>query len=290
MKKQLTEAQQHNIFLFNEVHSAIKASDYLREHRDSSIRTQHVIRETDGEIPHTPRFNEPAKVVVSEKGSFDAARAYRTGSVCVLNFASATTPGGGVTTGASAQEESLCRDSTLYWCLSDERMVGQFYTPHTKHCTPLHNDDIIYTQGVVIIRDEGGKIGDQWDWRLVDVISCAAPNLRKNPANRYNKEQGPAVQITDEELLALHEKRARRIMSVAAEIAYADHIILGAFGCGAFRNNPRIVAQAYKNVIPEFLDSFRTIEFAVKCGKDKTNFTVFNDILSPQPGETEDEH
>lgn len=289
MKKQLTAAQQRNIFLFNETHTAIKESEYLREHRDLSIRTQHVILETDGEIPHTPRFNEPAKVVVSGKGSFDAARAYR-GSVCVLNFASATTPGGGVKTGASAQEEILCRDSTLYWCLSDERMVGQFYAPHTKHCTPLHNDDIIYTQGVAIIRDEDGKIGHPCDWRLVDVISCAAPNLRKKPANRYNKEQGPTVQITDEELLALHEKRARRIMSVAAEIAYADHIILGAFGCGAFRNNPRIVAQAYKNVIPEFLDSFRTIEFAVKCGKDKTNFTVFNEILSPQPGETEDEH
>ena len=286
--RELTPRQQDNVRIFNETIKTIKNSEKLSELQDRSIRCQHVILETDREIPHFPKFHKQAKTEVVDQGSFDVARKFPSGTTCVLNFASATNPGGGVETGASAQEECLCRCSTLYGCLSDKTMINQFYEPHRKYGSPLHNDDIIYTPGVVVFRsDDYSMLNDCQSWRLVDVISCAAPNLRKNLSNwRYNTERGRAADISNAKLLALHEQRARRILSAAATLTFDEHIVLGAFGCGAFKNDPRIVAQAYKNVLPEFLDCFKTIVFAVKCGKDKTNYTVFKEIINPQPGDT----
>jgi uncharacterized protein (TIGR02452 family) len=86
--------------------------------------------------------------------------------------------------------------------------------------------------------------------------------------------------MTPEELLALHEKRCRQILSSAASNG-AQVIILGAFGCGAFKNDPVIVAQAYANILPKYLLYFRTIEFAVYCRPRSTkNFDAFNTILA----------
>ena len=59
-----------------------------------------------------------------------------------------------------------------------------------------------------------------------------------------------------------------------------ETIILGAFGCGAFMNDPQIVAQAAKNVIREYLYSFKNIEFAVYCSpRDDRNYRIFDRVL-----------
>jgi uncharacterized protein (TIGR02452 family) len=59
-----------------------------------------------------------------------------------------------------------------------------------------------------------------------------------------------------------------------------DVLILGAFGCGAFMNSPQIVAQAMKNILPDYLYDFKTIEFAVYCSpKDDTNYRTFERVL-----------
>ena len=77
------------------------------------------------------------------------------------------------------------------------------------------------------------------------------------------------------DLQALHERRLRRILDVAA-VQGAEAIVLGAFGCGAFRNDPKVVAAAAKAVVADYLHAFRAIEFAVYCRPgDSANFDAF---------------
>lgn len=86
---------------------------------------------------------------------------------------------------------------------------------------------------------------------------------------------------TDEELKNLHIKRMRRILDIAKR-ENEDVVILGAFGCGAFYNSPKVVAEAMLIVIKEYLYDFKTIEFAVFCTeKDKKNYEEFKKILQP---------
>ena len=87
------------------------------------------------------------------------------------------------------------------------------------------------------------------------------------------------MKISDKELLEIHEKRLRRILDVAA---YNDDevVVLGAFGCGAFQNKPDVVARAAANVIGDYLNAFRIIEFAVYCSpRDLRNYDVFKRVI-----------
>ena len=88
-----------------------------------------------------------------------------------------------------------------------------------------------------------------------------------------------AARITDDELLAIHEKRFTRILDIALT-NNNDVVILGAFGCGAFENNPGVVATAAKNVVEKYIHAFRVIEFAVYCSpRDSHNYDVFSSVL-----------
>jgi len=95
------------------------------------------------------------KTVISTKRSFEAASAYaRAGKkTAVLNFASSTNPGGGVTRGSSVQEECLCRCSTLYPCLDIDMIWKQFYKLHRQARDPLYNNDCLDTPGVIAFND-----------------------------------------------------------------------------------------------------------------------------------------
>lgn len=229
------------------------------------------------------RYKDKAKVVVSKKRSFEAASAYTGDKICVHNFASATTPGGGVVKGSSAQEECLCRCSTLYFSLNTPAMWDGFYTPHRAAQDPVHNDDCIYTPGVVVMKSDTASpvLMLEEEWFAVDVITCAAPNLRLMPSNQMNPGDGnKRAKLSEEDLRKLHEKRWTRILDVALA-AEDDVVILGAFGCGAFENNPEVVAQAARTVIENYLHSFKTIEFAVYCSpRDETNYQIFQKTMS----------
>lgn len=264
------------VSVFNDTLQRIGSSQELQAAVSQSIASQQYIGDADKiELP-APFYTEKARVVVSRLRSFEAAARYPGQKVTVLNFASSTSPGGGVENGASAQEECLCRVSTLYPCLKAQAAWEKFYGPHRAAPNPLHNDDLIYTQGVVVLKDD--------DYHplpapfRVDVITCAAPNLRDIPSNRYNWHDGDAVHISPEKLLELHLKRARKILSAAAANG-AEALILGAFGCGAFRNDPAVVAAAYQQALPQFLNHFKAIEFAVYCSpRDQRNYDAFTII------------
>ena len=264
------DIKKRNIQIFESNQEMLANDDRAQRCIDTSIKRQEFIGK-DTLIPWKERFTEPAKVIVSRRSTLDAARRYREGKTAVLNFASATNPGGGVLKGSSAQEECICRCSTLYNCLNTEEMMKRFYQPHRNAHNQLNNDDIIYTPYVVITLDDSYKLLESSD--MVDVITCAAPNLRPD-------KDGKEIEISNEDLYELHQKRATRILAAAAA-HNVDNIILGAFGCGAFRNDPYVVANAYKTVLPRFLKCFKNIEFAVlsKTDRDVKNYLAFGETL-----------
>jgi len=249
----------------------------------------------------------------------DSGDKYKGMKTAVLNFASATRPGGGVRSGAGAQEECLCRCSTLLpaidkvaadevgcsSALDTERDVtwDSFYQMHRdRHdlvhaykvgmprlgqwsesgpasgIDTLYTDTCIYTPGVVICKTDTlvPERLDAENWRTTDVITCAAPNLRRR---LHDGNINPASEISEEDLLTLHEMRLTRILQVALSNG-VDALILGAFGCGAFMNDPRIVAEAHRRVLTKFRHNFEKIEYAVYCRDGETkNFDAFSELL-----------
>ena len=197
--------------------------------------------------------------------------------IAVLNFASATNPGGGVLSGSSAQEESLCRCSTLYPSLNRPWLWARYYEVNRAAKNVLHTDACIYSPKVVICKTDESipKRLNPEAFVTVDVITCAAPNLRKMPGNYHNPEMGHPVIATPEKLYEIHLKRARHILHVAAANS-VDAIVLGAFGCGAFSNDPNVVAKAYHAAVEDYKDHFSEIEFAIYCRDYETeNYKVF---------------
>ena len=231
---------------------------------------------------------KPGRIRVIAAKTFEAAmnlrKASRDKKIAVLNFASATTPGGGVKNGSSAQEESLCRCSTLYPTIDRRWLWEKYYGVNREARDNRHTDACIYSPGVIICKtdDTIPERLEEKDFVTVDVITCAAPNLRNIPSNWHNPETGKPIKMDSQELYALHVKRAKHILQVAAANE-ADILILGAFGCGAFQNDPDIVAKAYRKALEDYRNSFDSIVFAIYCsGRDKANFEAFEKVLGKQ--------
>ena len=212
------------------------------------------------------------KITVNKLRTFEAAFEVRkknpAAKIAVHNFASATTPGGGVVKGSHAQEEALCRCSTLYPALNTDENWIRYYKFHRDRRDSIYTDACIFSPDVIVFKSDTDipEFLPPKNWLTVDVITCAAPNLR-------------FTQISNDELLELHEKRIQHFLTVAAYHG-AEIFITGAFGCCAFKNNPRIVAQAFKNILPEFDGAFKEIIFAVYCPpRDAQNFDVFKKVL-----------
>lgn len=240
--------------------------------------TQIIPEEKDVVYPTLTESNsKKAKIIISKSKTFDAARKYTEGRTAVLNFASATTPGGGVTKGSSAQEESLCRCSTLYPTLTNERCWKEFYLPHRENLNPLHNDDIIWIPDVVVFKDDDCNKLDRNEWKEISVITCAAPNLREKNVDIFNVDEPLKKPITDKELFDIHYKRAMKIFAVAAK-KQIENLVIGAFGCGAFKNDPCVVAKAWKKAIEDF-NYPMIFEFAIYDSKYSNNYEVFKKVF-----------
>ena len=264
-----------NVAIFEDTRRFCKTNPIISSAIKLTNDHQEIILENDL-VKTTPKvYANPAKVIVSKRRSFEAAWHYAGYETCVLNFASATTPGGGVLWGSTAQEEGLCRGSTLYANLNTSENWRGFYEPHRKQNNPLYNDDCIYTPDVVVFKTDTRtpQLLDPEDWAMANVITCAAPNLRRDKDGRER------VTVSDSELEKIHIQRMRRILSIAAA-RDNDVVILGAYGCGAFKNPPEIVARAMRKVVEEYRSHFQIIEFAVYCSpRDEQNYITFNKVL-----------
>ena len=275
--------REENRKVFEDTQQQCRSNPRLIQAIAAANAAQKLILESEEETWRPARrYMRPAQAAVSKKRTLEAASAYPGRKVCVLNFASATNPGGGVAQGSSAQEEAICRCSSLYFSLVERRMWEGFYAPHRAQKNPLHNDDCIYTPGVTVFKTDAAvpQTLPPESWYTVNVLTCAAPNLRERPGNRMNEGDGEqGVQIGKQALRQLHEKRVRRILSIAAAEGN-EVVILGAFGCGAFRNPPEIVAEAMKTAVQAYRPFFQAIEFAVYCPpRDDSNYRVFERML-----------
>lgn len=285
----MSELREQRKEIFADTQRLYRNSKRLAQSIQNSKKQQRVIAEEEvifsGE---SAKYDTKAKIIVSKKRSFEAAMGYPDSRVCVLNFASANNPGGGVEKGSNAQEEALCRCSTLFPCISDAHIKEQFHQKHRMllrngELTALYNNDCIYTPDVTVFKTDTDMpvLMPEEKWYQVDVISCAAPNLRNRPSNAMNPDSGnKAVSIKPSELLELHKKRIQRVLEIA-KINKEEVLILGAFGCGAFRNPPEVVADAMARVLAEYCNDFKVIEFAVYCPpQDTKNYDVFKRRLA----------
>ena len=230
-----------------------------------------------------PAFHRPTreeKITVTRHRSFEAAMKLHKENpiarIAVMNFASAIHPGGGVQSGSGAQEECLCRCSTLYPLLDRESLRKSFYQRHYNLHSSKATDTLIYTEGVVVCKTDTGypERMPPEDWFMVDVMTVAAPDLRRK-SNPYAELLDNGAVMNDAELFGYHVRRAIHMLTVAASKG-ADILVLGAFGCGAFQNNPEVVAKAYQTALLLFPKVFQKVEFAVFCKpEDPTNYDAF---------------
>lgn len=152
------------------------------------------------------------------------------GPVAALNFASARNPGGGFLGGSQAQEESLARSSGLYASLL---RAPEYYELHRGLRSALYTDTMILSPGCPVIRDDAGALLQEP--RLVTFITSAAPNA--GAAEMNHREELP--RIPD-----VLRRRAEYVLALAAAEGYR-RLVLGAWGCGVFRNDPRLVARTF---------------------------------------------
>ncbi|MFI2510492.1 TIGR02452 family protein [Streptomyces sp. NPDC018972] len=187
---------------------------------------------------------------VTGESSLEAARRLAD-HVAVLNFASARNPGGGYLNGAQAQEEALCRASALYTCLL--RAPG-FYAHHRAHRDPFYTDRVIHSPAVPVFRDDRGRLLDEPF--TAGFLTSPAPNagviLRTAPERAGEVPHALAV-------------RAGRVLETAAAHGYRQ-LVLGAWGCGVFRNDPGHVAAAFRSHLEpggRFAGAFAHVVFGI---------------------------
>lgn len=157
--------------------------------------------------------------------------------VLVLNLANPVHPGGGVRRGARAQEEDLCRKSSLLLSLESKK-ASKYYDYNKSLSTYMGSDAMIFTPQVEIIRDENGNLLD--DTVVVAVLTCAAPMVNQG------KEGLSEAQYQD-----MVYQRIVGMLKCAAYFGY-KYLVLGAWGCGAFGNDAHVISDLFYKALKEF--------------------------------------
>lgn len=153
------------------------------------------------------------------------------GKVCILNMANAVNRGGGVENGSMAQEEELCRRSNLWYGLDK-----LFY--------PFGEKGFVFSKSIEFFKNEKYKVSDS---TYFDVISVAAPNIREKKPKNY------------EELV---EEKVKQILFYPQEEG-CDTLILSAFGCGAFKNNPEYISEVFKRQLKSKGLKYKKVYFGI---------------------------
>lgn len=178
----------------------------------------------------------------------------------VLNFASYREAGGMFIKGSSAQEESLCHASFLYNVLREYESLYYAENIKTLH-GGLYSNRALFSPNIKFFN------GNQST--TCSVITCAAPNLN------YQRKYFPSDTTDIDNLIAL-DQRVDFVLQIANKFQ-VDCLILGAFGCGVFKQNPANVALSFKRHMAN-LQTCKKVVFAIPAS---TNHDVFKQMLEP---------
>lgn len=211
-------------------------------------------------------------ITIVEESTLTGARALygEFQRVGVLNFASGRRPGGGFLNGAGAQEESLARSSALYPSLLAH---PEYYSAHRHLTGHRYSDRMIYSPDCPVLRDDAGNLLDE-PYR-VDIITSVAPNAGAL-ARRRRRNGAP--------LSAILRRRISKILALACSQG-CDALVLGAWGCGVFRNDPAVVAGIFAEFLLDggpFCGRFRHVRFSVMEREDqRRNYLTFAKFIRP---------
>lgn len=204
------------------------------------------------------------QIIVNDIDSVSAIFQYKKQNpddkLAVLNFSSYKNPGGMFIKGSKAQEECLCHESFLYNVLSQKQ---DFYEWNSKHKNKaLYLNRALYSPNIRFERDNLFSC-------LCDVITCAAPN--KSAAQKYQN-------VSDEENTEVLKSRIKFVLDIAKD-NHVDTLILGAYGCGVFGQNPTEVAEIFKECLnTTHKNCFSKIVFAIPKGRDN-NLQAFKKVF-----------
>lgn len=206
--------------------------------------------------------NQMCKVSVINADSFQAARQYE--NPLVMNFANAHNPGGGFKLGANAQEEALCRCSTLYASITSKE-ASKMYLYNNTHLKSVESDYMLYSPDVCVFRDEKCELLEEPF--MVSVVTLPAPN-------RY----GAAMFATNQNVAETMIRRIKIMLRIATKNGHTN-LVLGAWGCGAFGNKPEDVSSYFKKVLidEEYGRCFDAVRFAIYGRTDGKNIRVFRE-------------
>ena len=185
--------------------------------------------------------------------------------VAILNFADALIPGGLVLYGAPTQEENICRCSNLYETLLECPM---YYNLNRYLGSSKYLDIMIYSPDVLVFKDD--ETYQQINPVFMDVITCPAPSCGLSDANAEK----------------LFKRRIRKIL-IAAQSRGVNKIVLGAWGCGAFGQNPSVVGKAFASVLKD-VNAFDKVVFAIRSSAGVSgeggNYQAFKDAFDAEYG------
>ena len=258
----------NNIFIANETLQIIKAGSYSigeksidllpGDYSGVKVYTPEIAEELlhqkeKDALSHDSESHSCSFYLVKED-SFQAAGRYN--HPLVMNFANAHQPGGAFRLGATAQEEALCRNSTLYASLTSDK-ASEMYQYNRKHFSPTDSDYMLLSPEVCVFRDVQCELLEVP--YMVSVITLPAPNKR-----------GAAMFTSQKKIDMIMKRRIRIMLGIAAENNYKS-LVLGAWGCGAFGHDARKVAAYFKEILidEQYERYFENVVFAILSGNNK---------------------
>lgn len=208
-------------------------------------------------LPELIDKKEEMQIIIDEIDSVSAALKYseQNKKCAVLNFASYKNPGGGFMGGSKAQEECLCHESFLYNVLEKNKEYYEWNNEHKNKA--LYLNRALYSQNIIFERNE--------EKAICDVITCAAPNY--SAAKKY-------LNISREENYSVLRSRTKYVLDIAFD-NNVDTLILGAWGCGVFSQDPAEVAEIFKEYLSKTHKCFEKVIFAIPESRHDNNLTAF---------------